>query len=407
MAGQFLAAMRSPLASVFVVFFVIALPMSAAAQSWQQTFAKDRLPAELAEHKLMVISADASADAVARVMLSSLREAGAPAVLDDKALGDVSELSDEAIVAKASHLPVARLILVRSVDMGAGESTEPQSTASSGPEAAVVTIYDRQGRSIAGFFVKRGDPLSEEQFDSHSRGVSQKTVDATVEAVEGEQTERTDTDAPSPPRELSLEETAGSLYLRDGEQWFGGEDIYRHLGRDDLADQYVASEDLRTNWSIGSGVVTTVGVGTAITGLIMAQSAVSKEFDEHDEMFDECGGTEYVNGRYVETHPRAVENCRENKRWEAIEPDRNFGLTVGAVGLGLAVAGGVTWAVVASGSDHPISRAELEALVAEKMRDEGGEQQVDEPSAEQANVEASLSVEFGTRSAAAVFQVHW
>lgn len=66
----------------------------------------------------MVLAADSQADKVADVLRASIREVGSPLVLDDGAFGDLSDLYDDEIVAKASHFPVQRLLIVRSVEAG-------------------------------------------------------------------------------------------------------------------------------------------------------------------------------------------------------------------------------------------------------------------------------------------------
>jgi len=161
-----------PLPAALLSFCSIALtPVLALAADWTGTFPPGAAASYFGGvgHSVLVVASGGVSDereAATKALSTSLRESSSfPLVMDGAALGDLSDLDDGAIVQKASHLPIARIAVVRVFAGSAG--AEP---------TALVTIYRKDGSALNGFSAKPGTALvasSEDAGSGLNRGVAE------------------------------------------------------------------------------------------------------------------------------------------------------------------------------------------------------------------------------------------
>jgi hypothetical protein len=124
---------------------------AAAQEGWAATFSQQSVAAINAPlDKVMVIPAGAEAARApaAAALVAALRSSGIVSlVMDSSALGDVSPLDDQTIVARAAGEPVATFAIVR-VFPGADRPS------------VVVAFYDKSGRALGSVSADQGGPLT-------------------------------------------------------------------------------------------------------------------------------------------------------------------------------------------------------------------------------------------------------
>ncbi|QDG51738.1 hypothetical protein FIV42_13565 [Persicimonas caeni] len=242
----------------------------------------------------------AEVDMATDVLEEALRNTGKfKLVMNDDMLADNSKLDDEQIFAKAKHLPVRYMAIVRVFDAGAGQ-----------PPTAVVTIYDKvSSEAVAAMSATRGVPVeaSAEVASSPGSGVSKKAAEAVAETTE-EQVEQAEADDPSlSDRELArakqeyLENyiwfedvTAVNQYGSVVGQWsnvyrgkykkpLAVDEFYEEIGRSDLADDYNKKRALKYGL-FGVGVA--VAIGGAAYGMTAKDPWLDIDYVDCDAKYD-------------------------------------------------------------------------------------------------------------------------
>ena len=140
---------RSITALLVCASLLIANP---AAANWSETFQPEAVASyqdEEGQQYIVIAAGDRAQSAPAAESLTkALRAAKAKMVMDDKSLGNVSELDDAAIVAKAAKLPIQEIVIVRIFE-----------TAPDAPNMAVVTVYDKEANVLWALSATQGEPL--------------------------------------------------------------------------------------------------------------------------------------------------------------------------------------------------------------------------------------------------------
>lgn len=249
-------------AAALSLVLAVAVPGAALADDWSDTF-----PAEAAASYfgggsvLVAASGQGSVDlgAAARALEASLRASESiPLVIDGKGLGDLSDLGDEAIVQKASHLPVTRIAVVR-VFAGTGGQAP----------SALVTIYGKDGAALAGFSAKRGAALAASA-ETAGAGVNRGVAEA-VSTFSGDSAKSRSAAAEEYDKSFIWFQDLVAINIQNGgvvgsttipyqgkyKKPLAGSDFYEAIDRPDLASSYQTRQIVR--WSL-------MGVGYA--GLI-------------------------------------------------------------------------------------------------------------------------------------------
>lgn len=214
---------------------------STAFASWSETFPADSLEGHVeSKAKYIVVSVKDSEEEAeaAKALRQALRQGPVKMVMDDSALGDVSELSDEKIVEEAKKFNVDYVAVVRTYP--GGDDSSP---------TAVVTTYRMSGQVEWTVSANKGTPISAANPDQ-TEGVSRKTGKAVAETT-GQNVE-----ASSEAKEKFAKEfiwfqritgvtatgavLGSNLYAKKGK--FGArlspDQFYREVGKPDLADEY-------------------------------------------------------------------------------------------------------------------------------------------------------------------------
>jgi hypothetical protein len=200
-------------------------------------------------------------------------------VMNDDALADNSAVDDAKIVAKAKHLPVGQVAVVRVYAGAVGK-----------PPTAVVTVYDKAtGEAATALSVTRGAepkpsdrppadsaPEQAENADASKQDAERAGADAAAGAVE------TAERAADPARRAYLAryvwfDEAGNeaplsqwkrVYRGDQKESLEGEAFYREIGRPDLADAYGTHSTIK--WTTVAGLAT-LGAGSAAALLLTGE----------------------------------------------------------------------------------------------------------------------------------------
>lgn len=327
------------------------------ATAWQIAFPEGAVQSYLlrSDAKVMVISVDA--DAPMAAFKKALDKT--TIVLDSKALGDVSELSDADIVAKASNQPVDQLVIIRV----AGGDENP---------IAVVTLYDKKGESLGGFTASASSPAPRE-----GGGVSQSEVQSARD-----ESERAPIDEEA--RDEFLDNFVafrdwvginqyGAVVSSWSEAFQGrdrrpleGADFYEAVGRPDLAEEYRSNNTVKTvlGWTGGLmflggltymlvGPLVAIGddaefdttpliVGGAIAGGGIVVAIVNGTIDLHPvEPHEARGLARSHNEELAEELGIDIESLDPLSRRPEPQPDLELTLKVGAAkdGVTLGVGG--------------------------------------------------------------------
>src|SRR5690554_4983897 len=124
-----------------------------AAANWSETFQPEAVGSyqeQEGQQYIMIAAGDRAQSApAAQSLTTALRAAKAKMVMDDKSLGDVSELDDSAIVTKVTKLPIEQIVIVRIFETGADA-----------PQMAVVTAYDKQANVLWALSATQGEALA-------------------------------------------------------------------------------------------------------------------------------------------------------------------------------------------------------------------------------------------------------
>ena len=272
------------LRKLFICLVVLAFAIPVYADEWKQTFVPPSVQTYLEgeDLKILVVAAGDAGGGLAEATLAleeALRTGGRVSlVMNADALGEVSKLDDQAIVAKAAGLPVSVVAIIRVFPSGSSAT-------------AVVTFYDKLGKVIIAFTAQRGTPLAARSTEAAAgEGVgtrAAKTVGTVLKeqktagagAVEEYQKSHLwfAEGAAVHPYTGRVMATWSILYRGKYKQPIEWVDFYETVGRKDLADQYKNGVAVRTGLVIG-GVV----VGLAGTGLmfIPLRSTGEDQFDD-------------------------------------------------------------------------------------------------------------------------------
>jgi len=318
---------------------------------WATSFQVSALPDALTERKLLVVAAGGrlnEAGAAAEFLRQSLEQAGAPLVMDQSNLGDVTDLSDQAIVETAGELPVEAILVVRVFGGGNGPN-------------AVVSGYTPEGEALAGFNVRRGEALETDDTQGATQGISQETVDAIESTAESDD----DHGGKSQKGRYSLN-TYSTWRLTDEKKgdWYEGAAIYRQLDRPGLASTYETNRRRQrtTRWiGIGSGAA---GLATAGVGLVMLQSAANRTYE-----YPECEQYE-LN--------KVEQSCRADKRRTETPGPIQHGRIITATGGVVAVVGAAVAGISLYADPHPLSASEMRQLIDRRQKNSEGKNSSEE-----------------------------
>jgi hypothetical protein len=166
---------------------VLLVARLAAAADWGHSFPTAATGALLPNNRpgvIVVAAGDGAAVAAASVIMS-LRESGrARLVMDPSNLRNVSGLADQDIVRQAKYLPVEIVVVVR---------VFPGATANA--ETAVITLYNKQLKTLGAASTQRGVPLKTPEWAS-GQGVSSAAASAVDQVVDERRNNK-----PKPPQE--------------------------------------------------------------------------------------------------------------------------------------------------------------------------------------------------------------
>jgi len=144
---------------------------------WEGAFSASSIQSEFdvdgKKFIVVVPKGDASSQEAAGAFEAALKETGVDMIMPGDALGDVSGMSDEKIVAKATAQPIDRVAIVRVFAGGKGK-----------PAQAVVTVYDDSKEAVSALTVKPSEGGAEGEEEKASQGVSQEASEALSEVQE-------------------------------------------------------------------------------------------------------------------------------------------------------------------------------------------------------------------------------
>ena len=344
-------------ASIFcaIVLCIFLWPIAVFAE-WDETFADDSLPDELREVRIVVVTGGPGAAEVGGLLVEELQAQEAPMAMLNPVFDDLEGRDDYDAVEEVAHLPVEVVVVLRTFDDD--EDATPEQGATSG----MMTIYSAEGQALAGFVIYPGQQLTREQRQQAGRGISQKTLDATVDAVEG----RASGGQRQRQRNYQVEGSGRSMLLRDNRQDenITGVDIYHFLDDEELVTQYERNARgisiRRRMWftAVGLGAVV-AGVGTGV-----GQYNRRRSLDDNDPNLTACDAY---------TNDRVRQNCRAEAHrsfYDNYETRVIVAMSVAGAGLLIGVGAGMGGWATSLRSAHPLSRTELQRRVNELERRE-------------------------------------
>lgn len=226
-----------------------------------------------------------------------------------------------------------------------------------GPTAsmAMITFYSIEGAALAGFMVYPGVPLTAEQRRNIGRGISQEAVDATQSAIK-DVIGNEGTGAQAQSGRLRLQKQGDSWRLHDTEtgETTARADIYRTLGRDDLASAYETNARSKARRTSMGRITGYTGLALLAGGSALAISTYFREFPAGDPAVAMCSA-------YVQ--PAMQNNCRAQESFDALSGQRITGLSLAGVGIAAAIIGLVIRSAAALYNPHPLSFPELNTVV--------------------------------------------
>ena len=154
---------------------VLLLARLAAASDWGYSFPAAAAGALLPNNRpaVIVVAAGDGAAGAAASLITALRESGrARLVMDPSNLRNVSGLADQDIVRQAKYLPVDIVVVVRVFPGG-----------SPGAATAVITLYDKQMKTLGAASTQHGVPLKRPEWAS-GQGVSSAAASAVDQVVD-------------------------------------------------------------------------------------------------------------------------------------------------------------------------------------------------------------------------------
>lgn len=226
-----------------------------------------------------------------------------------------------------------------------------------GPTAsmAMITFYSIEGAALAGFMVYPGVPLTAEQRQNIGRGISQEAVDATQSAIQ-DVVGNEGTGAQTQSGRLRLQNQGRIWRLHDTEtgETTARADIYRTLGRDDLASAYETNARSKARRTSIGRITGYTGLALLAGGSALAISTYFRELPADDPAVAMCSA-------YVQ--PAMQNNCRAQESFDALSGQRISGLSLAGVGIAAAITGLVIRSAAALYNPHPLSLTELRDVV--------------------------------------------
>lgn len=274
-----------------------------APNKWKASFSPDTLAVQHEETEeaiegVIVVAAGPPSTALMQAA-SALEDAYrksklAKLVMSGESLGPVKGLGDPDIVARADHLPVSHIAIVRVFPGAEGE-----------PRTAVVTIYDKSGAVALSFTAKEGEaataqdrPQATGKPDTKDNKIDEgkgKGVQGTAQKTDGKTwTEVTVPDTRSSKPGLTGKELAEAeklfrqseisfkeirktdrlpkewnrstvIYLGDKKKELKGPEFYRTVGRDDLALGYRKRNNKRWYVMGGGAAIGAIAIGYGLS----------------------------------------------------------------------------------------------------------------------------------------------
>jgi|GEM_PF-5977630 len=269
---------------VFLTAFAAHAQDADSTDRWKATFGDAAVSYFRAPVKSVAVAVggEASADgkAAAKALESAFRSGGVGLVMDTGQVGDLPGDTDADIVNTVSHLPVDAVAIVRIF----GDS----------PPTAVVTLYSRTtGESVGGFSATRGEalakrtatpaPIDEAPPQSANAGVSTAASEAVARVgKKNRRREQLDDDEdPVADRRPAPRTSRGSGRYRlvtrdwDGRDFFlvedgvklTGAEVYKAIGRDDLAQRYRSRQVKFWGLTVGGTAVAGIGLAVALSAI--------------------------------------------------------------------------------------------------------------------------------------------
>ena len=246
--------------------------------AWASSFGQGRAASYLGASPVSsptVLIAGAGRERAAETAAAALRKAllgAARLVMDSRALGELDDLDDAAIVKRAAALPVDVVVIVRVFG------------SSSGSNAAVVSFFDKQGQALSAFTVEAGAPLAPRPVDAAGVGVSAEAATAVSAILKDRSAPAAD---PRSPAQIEYDAKFVGFYetveakqtaevFRSACPYLGvshaplcGPGLFSVLGREDLAQSSRRRVTARKAM-IGTGAILLVaGTVTAIVGAVI------------------------------------------------------------------------------------------------------------------------------------------
>lgn len=272
----------------WIIFLAVLATSAAHADkgTWAKSFTADAAGSYLDGKPRVLVAAvgEDEASEAAASLRSALRASGrAKLVLDDSALGELTNVKDPAVVKKAAKLPVDVIAVLRVFD---------------GDKATAVAIfYDKKGNTLAALSVEKGAPLGRR--GEAGSGVSSETESAVSRVLHDDEQKKEEPPAPKDPREQEYDRRHigfyrdvtvnlftgqawgnwGGPYRGDGEQPLDAPSYFHTVGRDDLASYYRSGTRTKTALGVTGGILITGGVATALTSIALTTAGLCEEQD--------------------------------------------------------------------------------------------------------------------------------
>lgn len=241
--------------------------LAQSAPDWSATFTQASVAPHVraGEAALVVTAGDPAGAAVGAAALAALNQAGASLVMDGALLGDLSTLGDDAIVKKASGLPVAAIWIVRVFP-----GVQP------GEQTAVVLIYDRASEKLR-YAVQATPgaalPAPPDAANTVSSGVDTRARDSVVgkkdpakdpdrapEIVESPEARLRRNMATYEVSRIVVEGEGEAQEARRGpERTLDWGEFYELVGADELASDYRSRRGLRVTTGVVGSVALLLG----------------------------------------------------------------------------------------------------------------------------------------------------
>lgn len=281
-----------------LLFAILAAPSPALAAEWSRSFPPKSVASYLDHGGMRILVAAAgkkrdieAADDAADALREALRRSGRTRmVMDDESLGNVALLDDKHIVARCSSLPVDAVAVVR-VFPGAADAAD----------AAVVTLFDKEGGTLGAFTAESGTPLAprgRSEGVAAGQGVSNEAAGAVSKILHQEKRS-----PPSAARAEYEKKFVGFLDITGVNQYgavvgrwtqpYQGKyqrsldvpQFYDAVGAHDQADEWRKKSRIKTAIGVPAAILT---VGGALTAIMAGTFLLIYSTDTCDASYQDC-----------------------------------------------------------------------------------------------------------------------